>query len=316
MSAPSRRLPGSDPATPAVRLGRIITVGIIGAGRVGPVLGAALDRAGHRVVAASGVSAASLARIERLLPSAKLLPADQVPVHVDLLLIAVPDDALAGLVRGLVEAGSLRKGQVVAHTSGAHGIDVLAPAAAVGAHPLALHPAMTFSGTAADLDRLEAGISFGVTAPDRLRPLATRLVAELGGTVEWIAEAARPLYHAALAHGSNHLVTLVNEAMDRLRDAGVVHPERVLGPLLRASLENVLSQGDVALTGPVARGDAGTIARHVAALRAVAPDSVPAYLALARRTADRAIASGRLRPRDAEPLLGVLAPPAVEEVPA
>jgi predicted short-subunit dehydrogenase-like oxidoreductase (DUF2520 family) len=72
----------------------------------------------------------------------------------------------------------------------------------------------------------------------------------------------------------------------------------------------------VALTGPVARGDAGTIARHVAALRAVAPDSVPAYLALARRTADRAIASGRLRPRDAEPLLGVLAPPAVEEVPA
>ena len=316
MSAPSRRLPGSDPATPAVRLGRIITVGIIGAGRVGPVLGAALDRAGHRVVAASGVSAASLARIERLLPSAKLLPADQVPVHVDLLLIAVPDDALAGLVRGLVEAGSLRKGQVVAHTSGAHGIDVLAPAAAVGAHPLALHPAMTFSGTAADLDRLEAGISFGVTAPDRLRPLATRLVAELGGTVEWIAEAARPLYHAALAHGSNHLVTLVNEAMDRLRDAGVVHPERVLGPLLRASLENVLAHGDVALTGPVARGDAGTIARHVAALRAVAPDSVPAYLALARRTADRAIASGRLRPRDAEPLLGVLAPPAVEEVPA
>jgi predicted short-subunit dehydrogenase-like oxidoreductase (DUF2520 family) len=315
MSAQSRRLPGPDQA-PAVRLGRTITVGIIGAGRVGAVLGAALSRAGHRVVAASGVSASSVARIERLLPSATLLPADQVPVDVDLLLIAVPDDALAGLVRGLVEAGSVSAGQVVAHTSGAHGIHVLAPAAAVGAHPLALHPAMTFTGTAADLDRLDAGISFGVTAPDRLRPLATRLVAELGGSVEWVAETVRPLYHAALAHGGNHLVTLVNEAMDRLRDAGVVHPERVLGPLLRASLENVLAHGDVALTGPVARGDAGTIARHVAALRAVAPDSVPAYLALARRTADRAIASGRLRPRDAEPLLGVLAPPAVEEVPA
>jgi len=315
MSAPSRRLPGPDQAR-AVRLGRTITVGIIGAGRVGAVLGAALSRAGHRVVAASGVSASSVARIERLLPSATLLPADQVPVDVDLLLIAVPDDALAGLVRGLVEAGSVRAGQVVAHTSGAHGVHVLAPAAAVGAHPLALHPAMTFTGTVADLDRLDAGISFGVTAPDRLRPLATRLVAELGGSVEWVAETARPLYHAALAHGGNHLVTLVNEAMDRLRDAGVVHPERVLGPLLRASLENVLAHGDVALTGPVARGDAGTIARHVAALRAVAPDSVPAYLALARRTADRAIASGRLRPRAAEPLLGVLAPPAVEEVPA
>ena len=102
MSAPSRRLPGPDQAAPAVRLGRTITVGIIGAGRVGAVLGAALHRAGHRVVAASGVSASSVARIERLLPSATLLPADQVPVDVDLLLIAVPDDTLAGLVRGLV----------------------------------------------------------------------------------------------------------------------------------------------------------------------------------------------------------------------
>jgi predicted short-subunit dehydrogenase-like oxidoreductase (DUF2520 family) len=316
MSAPSRRLPGPDRPHAAIRLGRTISVGIVGAGRVGAVLGAALVRAGHRVSAASGVSAASIARIERLLPGAALLPADQVPNGVELLVIAVPDDALAGLVRGLVEAGSIRAGQVVAHTSGAHGIDVLSPVTAVGAHPLALHPAMTFTGTAQDLERLDAGISFGVTAPDRLRPLATRLVAELGGSVEWVAEAARPLYHAALAHGSNHLVTLVNEAMDRLRDAGVVHPERVLAPLLRASLENVLNHGDTALTGPVARGDAGTIARHVAALRAVAPDSVPAYLALARRTADRAIASGRLRPRDAEPLLGVLAPPSVEEVPA
>jgi predicted short-subunit dehydrogenase-like oxidoreductase (DUF2520 family) len=321
MSAPSRRLPGAQPGPgadsgPAVRLGRTIGVGVIGAGRVGAVLGAALARAGHRVIAASGVSAGSLARIDRLLPGAALRPADQVPTGVDLLLIAVPDDSLAGLVRGLVEAGSIRPGVVVAHTSGAHGLDVLAPAAEAGAHPLALHPAMTFTGTAADLDRLDAGISFGVTAPDRLRPLATRLVADLGGTVEWVPEAARPLYHAALAHGSNHLVTLVNEAMDRLRDAGVIHPERVLAPLLRASLENVLTQGDVALTGPVARGDAGTIAKHVAALRAIAPDSVPAYLALARRTADRAIASGRLRPRDAEPLLGVLAPPAVAEVTA
>ena len=85
------------------------------------------------------------------------------------------------------------------------------------------------------------------------------------------------------------------------------HPERVLGPLLRAALENTLAHGDAALTGPVARGDAGTIARHLSVLREVAPDSVPAYLALARRTADRAIAAGRLRPVDAEPLLGVLA---------
>jgi predicted short-subunit dehydrogenase-like oxidoreductase (DUF2520 family) len=322
MSAPSRRPPGGSgrerPAFDrAVMSSRFLDVGIVGAGRVGAVLGAALRQAGHRVVAASGFSAASVARIGQLLPDTPLLPPDQVPVRAQLVLLCVPDDALAGLVHGLVESGSIRAGQVIAHTSGAHGTAVLAPAVAVGAHALALHPAMTFTGHPRDVDRVAAGISFGVTAPDELRVLATRLVADLGGAVEWIAEADRPLYHAGLAHGANHLVTLVNESMDRLRDAGVTHPERVLGPLLTAALENALTHGDAALTGPVARGDAGTIARHVAVLQAVAPDSVPVYLALARRTADRAIASGRLRPRDAEPLLGVLAPAkAVAEVSA
>jgi predicted short-subunit dehydrogenase-like oxidoreductase (DUF2520 family) len=312
MSAPPAR---PRPAgTPPVRLSRSIPVGIIGTGRVGAVLGAALAAAGHRVLAASGVSAASRARIERLLPGTRVRPADAVAEGVELLLLAVPDDALAPLVRGLVEAGAIRPGLVVAHTSGAHGVDVLAPALAVGARGLALHPAMTFTGTAKDLERLAVGVSFGVTAAPELRPLATRLVADLGGSVEWIDETARPLYHAALAHGANHLVTLVNEAMDRLRDAGVVHPERVLAPLLTAALENTLAQGDAALTGPVVRGDAGTIAKHLAELRRTAPDSVPAYLALARRSADRAIAAGRLRPIDAEALLEVLAPPSTVDV--
>ncbi len=301
-------------------------VGIVGAGRVGAVLGAALARAGHRIVAASGVSAASKDRIVKLLPGVPALPADEVAAAAELLIIAVPDDTLAPLVAGLADTQALRPGQIVAHTSGAHGIGVLAPAVKAGAWPLAVHPVMTFTGTAADLDRLP-GVSFGVTAPPALKAVATRLVADLGGAsskagrlaadsaplrplaanVEWIAEERRPLYHAALAHGANHLVTLVNEALDRLRDAGVRHPERVLGPLLHAALDNTLRLGDAALTGPVSRGDAGTVAGHLKTLEAVAPESVAAYRALARRTADRAIASGRLRARDAEPLLDVLA---------
>ncbi len=284
-----------------------LTVGVVGAGRVGAVLGAALARAGHRVVAASGVSDAAKARIARLLPDAANLPADEVArAATDLLIISVPDDALAAVVAGLGGTGAVRPGQVVAHTSGAHGLAVLAPATARGARPLALHPAMTFTGRPADVDRL-AGASFGVTAPDDLRPFATQLAADLGGRVEWVAEADRVLYHAALAHGANHLVTLVNEALDRLRDAGAARPEQVLGPLLEAALANTLRLGDAALTGPVSRGDAGTVARHLDRLAATAPESVPPYLALARRTADRAIASGQLRPVDAEPLLDVLA---------
>ncbi len=300
--AASHRVPAPQPRETAG-----LSVGVIGAGRVGAVLGAALAAAGHRVIAASAVSAASLARRADLLPDAALRRSDRVGAGVDLLLLAVPDDTLAGLVHGLAEAGTIEPGQIVVHTSGAHGLAVLAPVVVAGARPLALHPAMTFTGSRPDLDRLRAGISFGVTAPDDLRPLATRLVADLGGFVEWIREDSRPLYHAALAHGANHLSTLVNEAADWLREAGVTQPERVLGPLLHASLANTLVGGDGALTGPVARGDAGTVAKHLATIQTTAPDSLPVYLALARRTADRAIASGRLRAVDAEPLLGVLA---------
>ncbi|MGI5524335.1 Rossmann-like and DUF2520 domain-containing protein [Micromonospora sp. CA-259024] len=316
MSAPLRPRPAAPHGPAASRdravtgasvSSRLLTVGVVGAGRVGAVLGAALAAAGHQVVAVTGGSGASRARLALLLPE---VPRHSVPVvahaATDLLLIAVPDDALAGVVADLADRGALRPGQVVAHTSGAHGLDVLAPATEVGARPLALHPAMTFTGTPDDLARLD-GISYGVTAPAQLRPLAARLVADLGGVPEWVAESDRPLYHAALAHGANHLVTLVNEAIDRLRDAGVARPEKVLAPLLRAALENALRLGDDALTGPVSRGDAGTVQRHLARLAATAPESVPAYLALARRTADRAIAAGRLRPVDAQSLLGVLA---------
>jgi predicted short-subunit dehydrogenase-like oxidoreductase (DUF2520 family) len=273
---------------------------------VGAVLGAALTAAGHHVIAASGRSGAARARIAGLLPAATHLPAAQVArAATDLLIISVPDDALGPLVAHLAEERAFSAGQLVAHTSGAHGIGILHPAVAHGARPLAIHPAMTFTGRLDDLARLP-GVSYGATAPDELREFAETLVAELGGTAEWVPEQSRALYHTALAHGANHLVTLVNEALDRLRDAGVLHPEKVLAPLLGAALENTLRLGDAALTGPVSRGDAGTVARHLDTLADAAPDSVPTYLALARRTADRAIAAGQLTPAAAEPLLDVL----------
>ncbi|WP_305787484.1 Rossmann-like and DUF2520 domain-containing protein [Symbioplanes lichenis] len=274
-----------------------LVVGVVGAGRVGAVVGAALAAAGHHVVAAAAVSAASRERARQLLPDAAILPADEVArAATDLLLLAVPDDALGPVVSGLTATGALGAGTVVAHTSGAHGLAVLGPV-----NGLALHPAMTFTGTPGDLDRLP-GTAWGITARDRV--FAARLVTDLGGVPEWVAEESRPLYHAALAHGANHLVTLVNEAADTLRAAGVEHPATVLSPLLHAALDNALALGDAALTGPVSRGDAGTVRKH---LRHLPPESAPAYLALARRTADRAVAAGRLRPREAAALLDVLA---------
>ena len=282
-----------------------LRVGVVGAGRVGAVLGAALRRAGHDLVAVSAVSEASRDRAEALLPGVPVVPVDDVVRTAGLVLLTVPDDALADLVAGLVTTGALQRGTLLAHTSGRHGLAVLEPAVAAGALPLALHPALPFAGTAVDLERL-VGTAFGVTAPEPLLPAAEALVLEMGGEPVVLTEEQRPLWHAALAHGANHLTTLVASAADLLRAAGVDDPGPVLAPLLGSALDGSLRRGDAALTGPVARGDAGTVAAHLEALAAVAPEVLPSYVAMARLTADRALASGRLDPERAGALLAVL----------
>jgi predicted short-subunit dehydrogenase-like oxidoreductase (DUF2520 family) len=282
-----------------------LTVGVVGTGRVGPALAAALALAGHHPVAASGVSDTSRRRAANLLPDVPLVEPAQVLAKAELVLLTVPDDALPGLVSGLAETGAVRPGQLLVHTSGRYGVGVLEPALRAGALPLALHPAMTFTGTSVDVQRL-AGCSFGVTAPYELRMAAEALVIEMGGEPEWIEESARPLYHAGLAIGSNHLVTLVAQSIELLRASGVSEPGRMLGPLLGAALDNALRSGDAALTGPVARGDAGTVAAHLVELRKHSPQAVASYLAMARATADRALANGMLKPELAVALLDVL----------
>ncbi|MCW0214173.1 MAG: DUF2520 domain-containing protein [Pseudonocardia sp.] len=273
-----------------------LAVGVVSAGRVGAALGAALSGVGHRVVATSGVSRESLHRADTLLPGVPLLPPDEVVQQADLAVLAVPDDVLPGLVRGLANAGCFRPGQIVVHTSGAHGVAVLDPAGEHDVLPIALHPVMTFTGREEDVQRLLA-CSVGVTAregDEAAWSVGEALVVEIGAEPVRIAEAVRPLYHAALSHGANHLVTLVRDAVELLEDAGIRPADRLLGPLLSAALDNALRHGDRALTGPVARGDVGTVRKHLRELDAVDPDLADTYRILARRTAYRAGAAGLL----------------------
>jgi predicted short-subunit dehydrogenase-like oxidoreductase (DUF2520 family) len=270
-------------------------IGVVGAGRVGAVLAAALRAAGHDVVAAAGESDASRRRLAALLPGVPRRKPTAVARDCDVLLLTVPDDMLDNVVTMLAASGALRAGQYVVHTSGRHGLAVLEPARAVGARVVALHPAMTFTGTAVDLDRL-AGCVFGLTAATGERAFAEALVAELGGRPMWVPEEMRTLYHAGLAHGANHLVTLVTEAMEMLAAAGADDPAGTLRPLLSAALDNALEHGDAALTGPIVRGDLGTVRAHLADLAANAPHTVASYVAMARATLARAVTDGRLVP--------------------
>ncbi len=272
-----------------------LEVGVVGAGRVGAVLGAALRAAGHDVVGAAGESDASRRRIAALLPGVARRKPTAVARSCDLLVLAVPDDMLGNVVRMLADSGALHEGQHVVHTSGRHGLAVLEPARQVGARVAAMHPAMTFTGTAVDLDRLP-GTVFGLTADAGDHAFVESLVADLGGTPMWVPEEMRTLYHAGLAHGANHLVTLVTEAMEILSAAGAADPAGTLRPLLTAALDNALEQGDAALTGPIVRGDLGTVRAHLEDIRLNAPQTLGSYVSLARATLDRAVTDGRVVP--------------------
>ena len=286
---------------PAPRL----RIGIIGAGRVGAVLGAALSRAGHHVVGVTAVSDLSRLRAEALLPGVPVVDVPTVVQGVDLVLVAVPDDAMGPLIASLAANGHVTPGQFWAHPSGRHDIEVLEPAVDAGAGAVAIHPVMTFTGTSVDLARL-ADCPFGVTASPGLRPVAEALVVEMGGDPVWVPDEHRATYHAALSYGANYLITLVAQSLELLHSAGIEAPQRLIAPLLSASLDNALRLGDQALTGPVMRGDADSVAAHLQAIELVSAEAALGYRALARLTADRAVEAGLLSSRDAESLLDVL----------
>lgn len=310
-----------DPGAPAR-----LAVGIISAGRVGVALGTALERVGHVVGAATARSAASRDRLARALPDARIASPVEVARSSELIVLAVPDSVLSGVISDLIEAEAVHAGHIVIHTAGAYGADVLRPFHRLGAVVAATHPAMTFAGTAGDADNFD-GCGWGVTAPDEIgQAVGESLVLETGGRPVRIDEAQRPLYHAALAHGSNHLVTLIADALLALEavigiptsvDGGPgpdVHggermlgdprkyargglerleesldpdalASRLLGPLVRVSLENALAAGGAFLTGPVRRGDVDTVRRHLDTLGRADSGIAESYRAMALRTA-------------------------------
>lgn len=284
-----------------------LTVGVLGAGRVGAVLGSALQRSGHQVIGATGVSEASLSRIETLLSGVPVMHQEELVREADLVLVTVPDDQIEPVVDGMATLGAWRPGQIVVHTSGRHGIEALAGASAAGALALAIHPAMTFTGTSLDLDRI-TGAVFTVSAPAALLPIGQALVVEMGGEPVVIDSRDRAAYHAALVHGANHVVTAVTQASAQLARIGIEEPGSLLGPLVHASVDGALADAPGAvnsLTGPVVRADAGTIVAHVQAL-ADEPESLAAYRAMARATADLALTGGRISPVDYAQVLAAI----------
>ncbi|QKS14591.1 DUF2520 domain-containing protein [Curtobacterium sp. Csp1] len=231
-----------DTGSRTVRAGRL-GVGVVGAGKVGPVLGAALANAEHAVVGVTAVSDAGRDRAEAMLPGAPVLATPDLVERSELVLLAVPDDQLAELVRGLADAGIWQPGQLVVHTSPDHGVGVLAPALAAGAIPLAIHPAMAFTGTSVDLTRLRDAYC-AVTAPAPVLPIAQALVVEMGAEPFVVAEQDRPAYADAVRAAVSFSTAIVDQSAGTLSGVGVERPGRVLGALVRSAVDNALAAAD------------------------------------------------------------------------
>lgn len=266
--------------------------GIVGTGRVAQALAVAL--APHAVAPPllwgripDGARAAAM-RVGVTAPTIDRLMAD-----CDVIAIAVADDALADVVADMAVMPPINPAPFIFHVSGRSGAAILEPLRTAGALTAAIHPAMTFTGDPQGEVRRMAGARFAITGSTaQAAEQAKHIVALLGGIAVEIAEERRALYHAALCHASNHLVTLIAGAAQALEDAGVDDPSGLLAPLVRAALGNSLDHGFAGLSGPLLRGDGQTIGDHLDTLKRHSPDLLPAYRAMARATLDELKRSG------------------------
>ena len=274
------------------------SVGIVGTGRAGRGIAGALIHAGYDVALSSRstepVVVGRHGQGNRLLQPMTL---DRLRVRAGDVILAVPDDAIGEVVERLVSRNGDLSGSTVAHLSGFHGLDVLAPAVAAGADAVAMHPVMTFAGTADDVDRFR-GTHVAVTATAGGRSWAATLIADLAGVMFSVAENDRATYHAAIAMAANYVVVLATLSSRLLADVNVPEPAGVLEPIMRAALSNGLHLGENALTGPIARGDLRTVCGHLLALGQYPDEIAQAYASLGHVAAHLA-QDAQLLPADA-----------------
>lgn len=284
-------------------------VAIAGSGRMSASLGKALQTAGLPVAAVASRSWAHALRVATFIDpgcaAVKLNELNQYSRHI---LIAVKDDAIAETARTLADAATVPG--VALHTSGALGTDVLQPLAAKGFAVGCMHPLQTLP-TPEEAPAHLRGTTFGLTGDDRVYQWAEYVVLRLGGRPLRLAASQRANYHAAAVVASNHVTGLVDAAAQILEQAGIQRLDALaaLTPLMHASLQNALTAGpEVALTGPVERGDPGTITAHIEALTDGPPRLLELYRSASSHLVDLAVRKGLDAPT-AERLLQALAPP-------
>ena len=291
-----------------------LDVALIGMGTVGPVIASALRSAGHRIAGVVAHTDGERERAEMMLPGVAIMDETEVIAASGLVILAVPDGEIELLVKGLADMDAWKMGQIVCHLAGPFGTGILAPAQAMGAIPVAIHPVMTFTGMSLDIPRL-SGAPFAVGAPAPFLPIAQALVVEMGGEPIVVNEDSRPAVHAALTLGTLGIVTAVVQSLAGLERAGIEDPALFASSLLAGTAEKALSEIERALPAPIANGDTQVIAEHVKALAGLPAsdgdsdaggDFADIYRARARQATDILHRRGRLNDRACDSIKAAL----------
>lgn len=284
-----------------------LKLGIVGAGRVGTGLALSLARSGRKVVAVASRSAASARALARRIPGARAVASPQEAADLaDLVFLTVPDDAIEAVASGI----RWRAGAACVHCSGAGDLDLLAGAAAQGARVGGFHPLRMFGEPGKSFDL--RGCAIAIAGASALSRELGRLARALGARPLRVPEGSRALYHIGANFSGAFIVALIAETVALWKELGIAEKDalRALLPLLRGSVDNVEKLGPAgALGSVVARGDVGTIRKHVEALAKTAPESLNLYRLLSLRTVPLALAKGTLNPETAKEIQTLLGAP-------
>lgn len=283
-------------------------IAIIGAGIVGTAIGEALELRGFNVAAVSARSQASLDRAGAHLSARIYSESVDAAKAGDIIFITTPDDSVRQACEDIAANGGFDSNDTVFHMSGALGLNALGGALHYGAKVGSIHPMQTFSDIETAIDSLPGSV-FGITAEGETLSLAEEIVSVLGGEPFVISDEDKPIYHAAACAVSNYLVSLVHFGEQLYADIGIPKEtaDKAFMPLIRATVENISKKGTASsLTGPIARGDADTIRRHLSAMEKTSPWAVSLYRELGAYTIKVASEKGTISRETAAEILKTL----------
>lgn len=274
------------------------TIAIIGMGKVGTAVGYLLKSAGYSVIALAGRSDESIASGTKYIGSTTYSTPSQAASQASCIFITTTDDAIKPVCDKITLDGAVGPDKIVVHMSGAGGLDLLESARSSGASVASIHPIQTFATIDSAIDTIPDS-SFGITAQEEIKDFCLQIVEDLGGIPFIIAEEDKPLYHAAACIASNYLVALINIVVEIYQSIGMSREESInaFWPLVAGTIKNIPLHGTIqSLTGPIARGDTGTVRKHLEAFRNKLPHLLSFYKEMGMFAVDIALKKGTLSP--------------------